>query len=128
MYKAIYLSPMIPSYNVPETRRFFVDLFDFSVLMDGNYSIVKKDNHLIHILEAGSDIGEMEFYMEVDDIDGLWNSIQYKLADTKVKSPFDREYGMREFHVVIPHTKTLMFVGQVKAGTSPDQPGDNQSA
>ena len=61
MYKAIYLSPMIPSYNVEETRRFFVDLFGFSVLMDGNYSIVKKDEHLIHILRAGTDIGEMEF-------------------------------------------------------------------
>ena len=112
MYKAIYLSPMIPSYNVGETKDFFVDIFDFKVVMDGDYAIVQKDHHLIHILRAGKDIGEMEFYLEVDDIDALWNSIRNRLVDIKVKPPFDRDYGMREFHVPVPQTKTLMFVGQ----------------
>jgi hypothetical protein len=113
MYKAIYLSPMIPSFNVRDTVRFFVELFGFNVIMDGDYSIVKKDEHLIHILRAGPDIGEMEFYLEVDDIDALWDSIRNKLTDLTVKPPFDRDYGMREFHIVVPQTKTLMFVGQV---------------
>jgi hypothetical protein len=113
MYKALYLSPMVPSFNVSETRNFFVELFGFTVLMDGQYSIVKKDAHLIHILPAGQDIGEMEFYLEVDDVDGLWHSVHDRLAGIKKKPPFDREYGMREFHVIIPQTKTLMFVGQV---------------
>jgi hypothetical protein len=113
MYKTLYLSPMIPSYNVSATCRFFVDLFGFSVLMDGEYTIVKKDAHLIHLLRAGEDIGEMEFYMEVDDLDGLWHSIRDRLPDIQVKPPFNREYGMREFHLVIPHTKALMFVGQI---------------
>ncbi len=40
MYKAIYLSPMIPSLNVSGTMRFFVDMFGFGILMEGNYSIV----------------------------------------------------------------------------------------
>jgi hypothetical protein len=48
----------------------------------------------------------------VDDIDTLWDSVRNRLDDIKVKPPFDRDYGMREFHVVIPHTNTLMFVGQ----------------
>jgi hypothetical protein len=113
MYKALYLSPMIPSFNIRETRNFFADLFGFEVLMDGDYTIVKKDAHLIHILHAGEDIGEMELYLEVDDVDLLWNSIRERLPGTQVKPPFDREYGMREFHIVVPHTKTLMFVGQV---------------
>ena len=113
MYKAIYLSPMIPSLKVRETTLFFVDLFGFDILMDGDYSIVKKDGHLIHILRAGPDIGEMEFYLEVDDVDGVWDSIQNKLSNATVKPPFNREYGMREFHIIIPNTKTLMFVGQV---------------
>ncbi len=114
MYKALYLSPMVPSYNIRETLNFFVELFSFKVARDeGNYVIVYKDNHLIHILNAGADIGEMEFYLEVDDIDDLWETIKDKLENTKVKPPFDREYGMREFYIIIPHTKTLMFVGQV---------------
>ncbi|MDB5131041.1 MAG: Glyoxalase-like domain protein [Mucilaginibacter sp.] len=66
---------------------------------------------MIHILNAG-DIGEMEFYLEVQGIDDLWNNIKGKLAGIKTREPFDREYGMREFHIIIPHTKTLMFVGQ----------------
>ena len=34
MYKALYLSPMIPSYNIPETVRFFGGLFGFEVARD----------------------------------------------------------------------------------------------
>jgi hypothetical protein len=113
IYKALYLSPMVPSFNIEETKRFFVDLFGFMTLMEGDYSIVKKDTFLIHILKAGEDIGEMEFYLEVDDIDKLWNSIRESVAGYYVKPPFDRDYGMREFHIVVPHTKTLMFVGMV---------------
>jgi hypothetical protein len=117
MYKALYLSPMLPSYNIRGTLNFFVDLFDFKVARDdGNYVIIYKDNHLIHILNAGADIGEMEFYLQVDEIDELYDSIKDKLDGIKVRPPFDREYGMREFHIVIPHTKTLMFVGQVIKG------------
>jgi len=113
MYKAMYLSPMVPSYNIKATINFFVDLFDFKVAMDNDgYGIVYKDNHLIHILNAGKDIGEMEFYLEVDEIDALWDTIKDKLEGMKVRAPFDREYGMREIHVIIPHTKTLMFIGQ----------------
>jgi hypothetical protein len=115
MYKALYLSPMIPSYNPQETKRFFVELFGFEVVRDGDYIILHKDNHLIHILRAG-DIGEMEFYLEVDNIGELWNSIKDHLENIKVKPPFNQDYGMREFHVIVPHTKTLMFVGQGMKG------------
>jgi len=114
MYNALYLSPMVPSYNIKETVNFFVSLFGFTVYMGGEdgYSIIYKDQQTIHILNAGSDIGEMEFYLEVDDIDGLFDSIKDKLEGIKVRAPFDREYGMREFHIIVPHTKTLLFVGQ----------------
>jgi hypothetical protein len=55
----------------------------------------------------------MEFYLEVDHLDDLWHSVRDRLTGMKVKPPFNREYGMREFHILVPHTKTLMFVGQV---------------
>ena len=114
MYKALYLSPMIPSYNIKKTLIFFVDLFEFKISMDEeSYAVVYKDNHLIHILNAGTDVGEMEFYLEVDELDNLFDSIKDKLEGIKVRPPFNQPYGMREFHVVVPHTKTLMFVGQV---------------
>ncbi len=114
MYKALFLSPMIPSFNIRETVLFFQNLLGFDKERDEkNYVILHKDNLAIHILNAGNDIGEMEFYLEVDEIDALWNSIKGRLEGITVKEPFDREYGMREFHVIIPHTKTLLFIGQV---------------
>ncbi|HET7003302.1 MAG TPA: VOC family protein [Puia sp.] len=114
MYKAKYLSPMIPSFDMEKTVSFFKDLLGFNISMDvKTYVILSKDNLTIHILPAGSDIGEMEFYLEVDNIDLLWNSIKDKLNGIKFKEPFDREYGMREVHIIIPETKTLMFIGQV---------------
>ena len=113
MYKAKYLSPMIPSYNIEKTVSFFKNLLDFEVAKDDKtYVILYKDNLTVHILTAGSDIGEMEFYLEVDDIEKVWNNMKDKLEGIKVREPFDREYGMREIHVIIPETKTLMFIGQ----------------
>lgn len=112
MYKALYLSPMVPSFHVEGTVMFFTELFAFSVARnDGGYVILYKENLTLHIMSAGAGIGQMEFYLVVDDIDALWNSIKNKLDGVKVREPFNREYGMREFHVEVPHTNALMFVG-----------------
>ena len=113
MYKALYLSPMLPSFNIKETVSFFTNMLDFRIGKDDStYSIVYKDNLTVHILRAGKDIGQMEFYLEVDDVDAIWDSIKEKAADLKVRAPFDREYGMREVHVGVPFTNTLLFIGQ----------------
>ena len=113
MYKALHLSPMIPSYNIQETTAFFTDILEFSFFMnEPGYAILVKDNLMIHILNAG-DIGEMEFYLEIDDVNALWDEIKDKQTGIKVRAPFDREYGMREMHIIVPQTKTLLFVGAV---------------
>ena len=113
MYKALFLSPMIPSYNIAETADFFKDLLGFSVVLDAEtYAIYQKDNLTIHILRAGQNIGQMEFYLEVDNIENLWSAIKDKLSGLKVKGPFNQEYGMREIHIGIPQTNTLLFIGQ----------------
>lgn len=113
MYKAKYVSPMIPSFNIDKTVSFFINVLDFEVRRDDKtYVILYKDNTTVHILRAGSDIGEMEFYFEVDDIEKVWDNLKGKLDGIKFKAPFDQEYGMREVHVIIPETNTLMFIGQ----------------
>ncbi|KAA9040801.1 hypothetical protein FW778_01805 [Ginsengibacter hankyongi] len=104
---------MIPSFNIEKTVSFFIDLLDFRIARDDKtYVILYKDNLTVHILRAGPDIGEMEFYLEVDDIETVWNHMKDKLAGIKANQPFDREYGMREVHVIIPETKALLFIGQ----------------
>ena len=113
MYNALFLSPMVPSFNIRETVLFFTDILQFKIGRDEDrYVIVYKDNLTLHILRAGTNIGQMEFYLEIDDIDSLWESIKDKLKGIKVREPFDREYGMREIHIGIPQTNTLLFIGQ----------------
>ncbi|WP_118974790.1 VOC family protein [Taibaiella koreensis] len=116
-YKALYLSPMIPSFNLEGTGLFFKDILGFSPVMDtASYAIYKKDNLTIHLLGAGQDIGQMEFYLEVDDVDALWQMVNDKVQHLQVKAPFDRDYGMREIHIAVPHTNTLLFIGQMLQG------------
>ncbi len=113
MYIAKQLSPMIPSYDLDRTVSFFLNLLDFKIARDDKtYFILYKDNLTVHIQRAGTDIGEMSFYLVVDDIEKVWQGMKDKLGDMKVREPFDREYGMREIHVIVPATKTLMFIGQ----------------
>jgi len=105
---------MIPSFNIKKTVSFFADILEFKIRRDDiTYVVLEKDNVMVHILRAGADIGEMEFYLEVDDIEKVWGTMKDKVAGMKVKAPFDREYGMREAHVIVPETKTLMFIGQI---------------
>ncbi len=113
MYTALFISPMIPSFDVMETSAFFKRNLNFSAIMDSpQYTILKKDNLTIHILPAGEAIGQMEFYLEVDNIDELWKSMQDQVLGLKVRGPFNRDYGMRELHIEIPKTNTLLFIGQ----------------
>lgn len=113
MYTAKYLSPIIPSYNLEKTVSFFLDSLHFKIARDDKiYYILYKDNVTVHIQRAGAYIDEMSFYLVVDDIEEVWQGMKDKLSDMKLKEPFDQAYGMREIHIIVPETKTLMFIGQ----------------
>ncbi len=113
MYKALFLSPMIPSRNLSVSVSFFTDILRFEKVFDsGSYVICQKDQLTIHILPAGEHIGQMEFYLEVDDLETLWKNCKDKIMCLKHRAPFDQEYGMREIHLEIPETNTLLFIGQ----------------
>jgi hypothetical protein len=114
MYKALHLSPMIPSFEIKKTASFFINQLGFNIVRDDlTYVILHKDTLLIHILTAGAEIGQMELYLEVDDIQDVWDLIKGEVAELNVKPPFDQEYGMREIHIGIPSTNALLFIGQV---------------
>ena len=113
MYKALYLSPMVPSSDVKGTVSFFADLFHFKIgLDDPTYSIVYKDNLTIHISRSDSHLNELEFYLEVDNLDEVWEFLKSTEKNFKVNGPINQEYGMRELHIQVPFTKSVMFVGQ----------------
>lgn len=113
MYKALFLSPMIPSFEIEVTANFFKTVLGFSAKMHTDvYAVYQKDNLTIHILKAGENIGQMEFYLEVDNVDDLWDEIKGKVDSMDTRGPFNRDYGMREIHIKIPQTNTLLFIGQ----------------
>ncbi|MCC6410392.1 MAG: hypothetical protein IT270_01960 [Saprospiraceae bacterium] len=117
MVKALFLSPMVPSFDLAVTGRFFTDLLGFSLAFQSpTYAIYQKDHLTVHLLPAGENIGQMEFYLEVDDVDELWASMKDKVQRLKVREPFNQEYMMREVHIEVPATKTLLMVGQVIKG------------
>ncbi len=85
-------------------------------MKENGYAILYKDNAMVHILPAGTDIGEMEFYLEVDNVEQVWQSIKDKLGRIKAKEPFDREeYRTREIKVSAGKTiffKLFLFKGR----------------
>ena len=113
MYKALHLSPMVPSSNVRETASFLEKVLGFTIVRDEkNYIILIKDSVMVHIAGSEEKPDLMEFYLEVDGIDAFWNAIKDNVSGLKVKSPFDQAYGMREVHIQLPATNTIMFIGQ----------------
>lgn len=113
-YRALYLSPMIPSYELAGTGQFFVEVLGFAYEMNtAEYVILSKDGHTVHIQRAGTAIGQMSVYLEITEgLDALWQSIQPHVHELHVRPPFDQPYGMREMHIAVPHTNTLLFIGQ----------------
>lgn len=113
MYKAMYLSPMVPSYDLEATGSFLREVLRFEPVMTSNtYAVYQKENVTIHLLRAGDDIGQMEFYLEVDDLEALWAFMKDKVEGLRMKGPMDRDYGMREVHIEVPATNALLFIGQ----------------
>lgn len=113
MYKARQLSPMLPSFHVEKTCAFFTNLLGFEIARnDSSYVILTKDHTAIHILRAGENIGQLEFYLEVDDVDAVWEQIKNNVEGIKVRPPFNQPYGMREIHIAVPETHALLFIGQ----------------
>ena len=113
MYKALYLSPMIQSSNIRETVLFFQEVLDFRIGRDDqSYVILYKDNLTLHVKHVEHEPDGLEFYLEVDEIDRLWAGIGDRLAGIKVREPFNQDYGMRELHIAVPHTRTILFIGQ----------------
>jgi len=112
MAKALFLSPMVPSTNVAKTAEFLSAAMGFSTrILDSEYAICTRDGLSLHLLPAGPDIGQMEFYLEVDDLETFWRQLQPFVQDIRHKPPFDQPYMMREVHVELTHTNALMLIG-----------------
>lgn len=112
------ISPMLAVADMEETLAFYAEVLGFNVVLrDPDYSIVEKDGTTIHFTKAADDSvmqavrGHASIYIEVEDIQPLWQRVQPYRNRYKITEPSVRSYGMTEFHVNDPND-CLIFVGQ----------------
>jgi predicted enzyme related to lactoylglutathione lyase len=109
---------MLAVADMDVTLQFYIRVLGFDVMMkSAGYSIVARDNATIHFMKAADESvmnavrGHTEIYIEVVDIAVIWEQAKGFKKDYQIREPFDREYGMREFHIHDPNG-CLVFVGQ----------------
>lgn len=117
-YHAKALSPIIPVADMERSVRFYIEVLGFETAMQtAAYSIVTRDAASLHLTIAEDESvlqvtrGHMSVYLEVNDIGPLWSHVSAFKDRYKIRDLFDREYGMREFHIIDPDG-CLIFVGQ----------------
>lgn len=106
------VTPHIPSKNMNETICFMVDVFGFESLNHSErYSELISGNQVLGVVQAEGEPNQQSIYFRIKDVDALWSKVKDRLEKAKSKAPFNQKYGMREIHVVIPGTNTLLFIG-----------------
>jgi len=98
--------------------RFFTDVLGFDVaVQSADYSVLKRGGASLHLARAADQSvleatrGHMSAYLEVKDIESLWAHVSRFRDRYKIRDLFDRDYGMREFHIVACDD-CLILVGQ----------------
>jgi len=105
--------PHIPSNNLKVTQAFFISNFEFITVVETDYFIeLKNANFTLGLLKAIGEPNEQSIYIQVTNIETLWKNLKSTLSNYKHKELFTQHYGMKEFHVIIPETETLLIVGE----------------
>jgi len=113
MARAMFLSPMVASQDLEASVAFLEAALGFRLVFSSEtYRICEKDGLTLHLQRAGEGATGCAVYLEVDDLNAAWEQARPHLGGTRFREPFVQTYGMREFHVDIPHTDCLLFVGQ----------------
>ena len=112
------ISPMLAVADMDATLDFYITVLGFEVtLRSPTYSIVARDGATIHLMKAADEKvlqavrGHTEIYIEVAEIAPLWEHVRAFKNVYRIRDLFDRDYGMREFHIADPNG-CLVFVGE----------------
>ncbi len=115
------ISPMLAVANLDERLSFYERVLGFTpVQKAAEYAIVQRDGQTIHFQKADSEEvmncvrGRTEIYIEVSDIQSLWEHVKTFKNECRIRDLFDRDYGMAEFHISDPN-ECLVFVGESTA-------------
>src|SRR5215469_16749485 len=112
------ISPMLAVADMAATLSFYRTVLGFTPkLQTEDYSIVERDGQTIHFQKAASEEvlkcvrGHAEIYIEVSNIQTLWEHVKTFKGIYRIRDLFTREYGMTEFHIQDPN-ECLVFVGE----------------
>ena len=114
------ITPFVPCTSLDAQIGFYCDILGFTLRCRAdNYAFLKRDDVAVRLLEVDSTVNlhlperQQSFYIDVDDVDGLYHSLRPKLSELpkgRVRALFDQHYGQREFHVS-DEDCTLVFFG-----------------
>jgi predicted enzyme related to lactoylglutathione lyase len=116
-YPAKQLSPILPVADLQITSEFYRRVFGFEApRQSSGYAVLRRGTTSIHLSKAEPGVlkktrGQFAIYLEVEDIEALWAYVSSFRDTYQIRDLFDREYGMREFHIIDPDG-CLIFVGQ----------------
>tara|TARA_B100001971_G_C18259312_1_gene585154 strand:+ start:667 stop:1038 length:372 start_codon:yes stop_codon:yes gene_type:complete len=109
---------MLAVADMKETIGFYVDVLKFELFWESpDYSVIKSGDAEIHLMLASDEKvmeyvrGHSSIYVEVEGITSQWSHVKNYKENYKIKDLFDRDYGMREFHISDPN-ECLVFVGE----------------
>ena len=114
---------IVPVSDLDQALAFYVDLLEFEadfVSDDRDFAVVSREAVTLQLLVTddpgalAATANNISIYLWVEDVDGLYRDLAPRLAQlppSRVRSPFDQPYGMREFHLKDPDG-FLMFFGQ----------------
>ena len=113
------ITPFVCCSNMTQSIEFYCDVLGFSVgYQADNYAFVRRDDVALRLLEVepDTDIAAQQnaFYIDTNELDTVYFDMKAKLdtlPDGRVRSPFNQDYGQREFHVLDPDG-TLVFFGE----------------
>ncbi len=121
MPRLAQITPFVLASDLERQIAFYRDRLGFELTFHAeNYAFLRRDDVAIRLIECppredGKALGdEHSFYIDVDEIDDLYDSLASGLADLpqgRVRAPFDQPYGQREFHV-LDEDGALVFFGE----------------
>ncbi len=119
MAEMTQLTPFIMCSDLQAEIAFFRDRLGFSVGFEGydpGYAFLRRDGAAVRLLETDADLSdpkrEQMVYIDVDDVDALWEEVAPNLSDLpegRVRAPFNQFYNQREFHVIDEGACLLLF-------------------
>ncbi len=116
MARITQITPFVMTHDLAGALAFYCDILGFSCSFQmDNYAFVRQQAGIaLRLIEVEKDceIGEQMIYLDCDDVEAVYVSLQAKLdtlPEERVRAPFDQPYAMREFHVKDPDNCLLLY-------------------